>query len=114
MSLVGLIAVSVTGWQPLLWCALCCSYRRRSPGAFQGPAAWSGSPGIRTSRSSSWGRNLACRPDGGFELCLGGGAGGVLGRHVHLCRGTPAQFAAILPGDGVAEVVLTSGLNNFL
>ncbi len=53
------------------------------------------------------------RPDGGFELSLSTPASGVL-RSVHFARGTPVQFAAIIPGDGVAEVVLTSGLNNFL
>jgi hypothetical protein len=37
-----------------------------------------------------------------------------MGRAVHLVRGTPVQFAAIIPGDGVVEVVLTSGLNSFL
>jgi hypothetical protein len=54
-----------------------------------------------------------CRADGGFELSLRAPTG-ALGRSVHFVRGTPAQFAAILPGDGVAEVVLTSGLNSFL
>ncbi|EFN57406.1 hypothetical protein CHLNCDRAFT_20845 [Chlorella variabilis] len=39
---------------------------------------------------------------------------GALGRSVHFVRGTPVQFAAIIPGDGVAEVVLTSGLSSFL
>lgn len=53
------------------------------------------------------------RSDGGFELSLSTPASGVL-RSVHFARGTPVQFAAIIPGDGVAEVVLTSGLNNFL
>lgn len=55
----------------------------------------------------------ACRPDGGFELSLRTPKGAAFGRSVHLLRGSPAQFAAILPGDGVAEVVLTSGLNSF-
>lgn len=54
-----------------------------------------------------------CRSDGGFELSLNTPASSVL-RSVHFARGTPVQFAAIIPGDGVAEVVLTSGLNNFL
>ena len=57
--------------------------------------------------------NPACRPGGGFELSLRSPPGGV-GRAVHLVRGTPVQFAAIIPGDGVVEVVLTSGLNSFL
>lgn len=54
------------------------------------------------------------RADGGFEMSLRAPEGCPLGRSVHLVRGTPAQFAAILPGEGVAEVVLTSGINSFL
>ncbi|PSC73578.1 YGGT family [Micractinium conductrix] len=53
------------------------------------------------------------RSDGGFELSISTPHAGLL-RSVHFTRSTPVQFAAIIPGDGVAEVVLTSGLNNFL
>lgn len=54
-----------------------------------------------------------CRPDGGFELSVRAPAG-TLGRSVHFVRGTPVQFAAMLPGDGVVETVLTGGLSSFL
>lgn len=57
---------------------------------------------------------LLSRPDGGFELSLRAPSGASALRGVHLLRGTPVQFAAILPGDGVAEVVLTSGISSFL
>lgn len=57
--------------------------------------------------------SLHRRPDGGFELSLRTQPGAAA-RHVHFTRGTPVQFAAVLPGDGVAETVLTSGLNSFL
>lgn len=53
------------------------------------------------------------RPDGGFELSVRAPAG-TLGRSVHFVRGTPVQFAAMLPGDGVVETVLTGGLSSFL
>ncbi|KAI7842335.1 hypothetical protein COHA_003975 [Chlorella ohadii] len=49
------------------------------------------------------------RPDGGFELCMSDSTAGIsaLRSHVHFVRGSPVQFAAILPGDGVAEAIVT-------
>ena len=49
-----------------------------------------------------------CRSDGGFELslrCTGPSA-------VHFVRARP--FAAVLPGNSVAEEVFTTGLSQFL
>ena len=37
-----------------------------------------------------------------------------MNRAVHLVRGTPVQFAAIIPGDSAVELVLTGGLSTFL
>lgn len=52
---------------------------------------------------------LLCRSDGGFEVSVKNV--GPL-PHVHFLRHRP--FAAIIPGDGVAEQVITTGLNQFL
>eukprot|EP00889_Picochlorum_renovo_P007562 jgi/Picre1/34592/NNA_002060.t1 len=49
------------------------------------------------------------RSDGGFEVSVKNV--GPL-PHVHFLRHRP--FAAIIPGDGVAEQVITTGLNQFL
>lgn len=52
---------------------------------------------------------ILCRSDGGFEMSVKNV--GPL-PHVHFLRHRP--FAAIIPGDGVAEQVITTGLNQFL
>eukprot|EP00890_Picochlorum_soloecismus_P003114 jgi/Picsp_1/3803/NSC_01315-R1_protein len=49
------------------------------------------------------------RPDGGFEISV---RSRVPNSAVHMLRGRP--FAAIIPGDGVAEQVITTGINQFL
>ena len=49
-----------------------------------------------------------CREDGGFEVALRSTGPNA----VHFVRARP--FAAIIPGDGVAEQVITSGLSSFL
>jgi len=48
------------------------------------------------------------RNDGGFEVSLKS----VGPSTVHFARARP--FAAIIPGDGVAEQVVTTGINQFL
>jgi len=52
---------------------------------------------------------LLSRSDGGFEISLK-----TVGPspHIHFVRQRP--FAAIIPGDGVAEQVITTGINQFL
>lgn len=49
------------------------------------------------------------RADGGFELSVKSVGPSP---HVHFVRHRP--FAAIIPGDGVAEQVITTGINQFL
>lgn len=50
------------------------------------------------------------RSDGGFEIEVRS-AGGV-SKSVHFLRSVP--FAAVIPGDSVAEQVITTGVNQFL
>ena len=55
------------------------------------------------------------RPDGGFELSIR--AKSSAPSPVHFLRPGPgvcSPFAAIIPGDGVAEEVITTGINQFL
>lgn len=48
------------------------------------------------------------REDGGFELTLRSAGPNA----VHFVRARP--FAAVIPGDGVAEQVITTGISSFL
>lgn len=52
------------------------------------------------------------REDGGFELTVR--AASSRPSPVHFVRGGTQCYAAIIPGDGVAEQVITTGLNQFL
>lgn len=49
------------------------------------------------------------RSDGGFEIKVRSAGGD---HSVHFLRSVP--FAAVIPGDSVAEQVITTGVNQFL
>lgn len=51
------------------------------------------------------------REDGGWELSIGGPSRPAAA--VRFARGG-APFAAVIPGDSVAEQVITSGISSFL
>jgi hypothetical protein len=57
-------------------------------------------------------RQISCREDGGFELSMRSSARQVA--PVHFVRPGAQCYAAVIPGDGVAEQVITTGINQFL
>eukprot|EP00887_Chlorella_sp_A99_P004765 scaffold4.g4765.t1 len=68
-------------------------------------------PGQQPAARASFNVEVTEREDGGFEMSLRPPCS----RAVHLCRpGAALPFAAVLPGDGVAEAVLTTGISQFL